>query len=59
MVSFSWVINMQDLKKTGIKPVVIDEIKALAQIYEIQKVILFGSKVPEPPPRCFSFAIYS
>ena len=35
---------MQNLEKTGIKPVVIDEIKALAQVYGIQKVILFGSR---------------
>ena len=28
---------MQNLEKTGIKPVVIDEIKALAQVYGIQE----------------------
>ena len=35
---------MQNLEKTGIKPVVIDEIKALARVYGIQRVILFGSR---------------
>lgn len=36
---------MQNLEKTGIKPAVIDEIQTLARIYDIQKVILFGSRV--------------
>ena len=35
---------MQNLEKTGIRPAVIDEIKALARVYGIQRVILFGSR---------------
>ncbi len=30
--------------KTGIKPVVIEEIKEIAKKYDIEKVILFGSR---------------
>jgi predicted nucleotidyltransferase len=32
------------MEKTGIKPVVLDEIRTLAQKYHVKKVILFGSR---------------
>jgi predicted nucleotidyltransferase len=32
------------MEKTGIKPVVLDEICTLAQKYHVKKVILFGSR---------------
>jgi predicted nucleotidyltransferase len=32
------------MKNTGIKPVVLDEIRTLAQKYHVKKVILFGSR---------------
>ena len=32
------------MENTGIKPIVIQEIRALAQKYKIEKVILFGSR---------------
>lgn len=32
------------MRETGIKPLVIEEIKKLAQKYQIQKVILYGSR---------------
>ena len=35
---------MEKLEKTGIKPIVIDEIRNLADKYQVKKVILFGSR---------------
>ena len=35
---------MGDLTKTGIKPVVLEEIKRIAEEYGVNKVILFGSR---------------
>lgn len=35
---------MQNMGKTGIKPIVIDEICDFARKYHIKKVILFGSR---------------
>ncbi len=35
---------MDHLKKTGIKPVVLEEIKKIAEEYDVKKVILFGSR---------------
>ncbi len=35
---------MKNFEKTGIKPVVFEEIKKIAEKYEVKKVILFGSR---------------
>ncbi len=35
---------MEDLTKTGIKPLVLEEIKRIAEAYGVKKVILFGSR---------------
>lgn len=35
---------MKNFEQTGIKPVVIEEIKKIAEKYEVRKVILFGSR---------------
>lgn len=35
---------MKDLTKTGIKPIVIEEIRQLAKQYQVDRVILFGSR---------------
>jgi predicted nucleotidyltransferase len=32
------------MEKNGIKPIVLDEIRTLAQKYHVKKVILFGSR---------------
>lgn len=34
----------KDMRETGIKPAVLDEIRGLARQYGIEKVILFGSR---------------
>ena len=36
--------KMDKLEKSGIKPVVLDEIKRIAEEYEVKRVILFGSR---------------
>ena len=36
--------NMDKMERTGIKPVVLEEIKRIAEEYEVKKVILFGSR---------------
>lgn len=35
---------MEDLTRTGIKPLVLEEIKKIAEQYGVKKVILFGSR---------------
>ena len=35
---------MKNFEKTGIKPVVFEEIKKIAEKYEVKRVILFGSR---------------
>ena len=35
------------MKETGIKPIVIEEICDIARKYNVQKVILFGSRARE------------
>ena len=35
---------MEDLTRTGIKPLVLEEIKKIAEEYGVKKVILFGSR---------------
>ena len=35
---------MLELDKTGIKPVVLDELISIAERYHIEKLILFGSR---------------
>ena len=35
---------MDKMERTGIKPVVLEEIKRIAEEYEVKKVILFGSR---------------
>ena len=35
---------MEDLTKKGIKPLVLEEIKRIAEAYGVKKVILFGSR---------------
>ena len=35
--------KMDKFEKSGIKPVVLDEIKRIAKEYEVKRVILFGS----------------
>lgn len=36
--------KMDKIEKSGIKPVVLDEIKRIAEEYEVKRVILFGSR---------------
>ena len=38
------MIEMVDMKETGIRDVVLDEIKNYAKQFDIKKVILFGSR---------------
>ena len=38
------MIEMVDMKETGIKEIVLDEIKEYAIHFEIKKIILFGSR---------------
>lgn len=38
------MIEMVDMKETGIRDVVLDEIKNYAKEFDIKKVILFGSR---------------
>lgn len=35
---------MDNLERTGIKPVVLNEIKRIAEKYDVKRVILFGSR---------------
>ena len=35
---------MENFKKTGIRPAVVEEIKKIAEKYEVKKIILFGSR---------------
>ena len=35
---------MDKMERTGIKPIVLEEIKRIAEEYEVKKVILFGSR---------------
>ena len=35
---------MENFEKTGIRPVVVEEIKKIAEKYEVKKIILFGSR---------------
>nr|WP_296264344.1 nucleotidyltransferase domain-containing protein [uncultured Merdimonas sp.] len=35
---------MESIEKTGIRPVVVEEIRALAEKYGIEQVLLFGSR---------------
>ncbi len=35
---------MENFKKTGIRPAVLEEIKKIAEKYEVKKIILFGSR---------------
>ena len=38
------MIEMVEMKETGIKEIVLDEIKSYAEQFDIKKVILFGSR---------------
>lgn len=35
---------MENFEKTGIRPTVVEEIKKIAEKYEVKKIILFGSR---------------
>ena len=35
---------MENFEKTGIRPAVVEEIKKIAEQYEVKKIILFGSR---------------
>ena len=35
---------MENFEKTGIRPAVVEEIKKIAEKYEVKKIILFGSR---------------
>lgn len=35
---------MKNFEKTGIRPAVLEEIKKIAEKYEVKKIILFGSR---------------